>query len=357
MTTKSIEMGDSKTLRHYTIIKSQSQVATNVLLCFPGGGENMEDFLSFTNVADIDDTDTTIIVFQGQVSNNKFTWQNAFPWLKKGSIQNDIKFIDTVLSEEHLIDTNPNLFLTGKSDGAGFCMLYSNLSKYQSYIKGIFVCSGAYFGLVSAESNIGLYDSDNICKLDDNVDIQVPSNIVIPKKNISITILHGTSDEIMYYTGHEYRNQKAYYGSDSAWKEFDDSVVYDQKNQMVHSNTFTANIKEFVNVIIDINQLNENYQHVKHFTVNVGEYSALSCTNVDHTMSLNFITIQDQNHDWSGHIFSGPNSKLSNQANFQLDATYLLCQFFNWKLNYPPSYHNHVVDSTHTPPNFLKYSV
>lgn len=356
MTTKSIEMGDSKTWRHYTIIESQSKEATNVLLCFPGGGEIMGDFLSFTNVADIDDTDTTIIVFEGQVSNNTFTWQNAFPWLKKGSIQNDIEFIDTVLSEEHLIDTNPNLFLTGKSDGAGFCMLYSNLSKYQSDIKGIFVCSGAYFGLVNAESNIGLYDSDNTCELDDNVNIRVPSNIVIPKKNISITILHGTSDKIMSYMGQKYSNQKAYYGSDSAWKEVDGSIFYDQKSEMVQSNTFTANIKEFVNVIIDINQLNENYQFVKHFTVNVGEYSALSCTNVDHTMSLNFITIQDQDHDWSGHIFSGPHSNVSNQANFQLDATYLLCQFFNWKLNYPPTYHNHVIDSNAIPSNFLKYS-
>lgn len=230
------------------------------------------------------------------------------------------------------------------------------ISKYQYDIKGIFVCSGAYFGLVNAESNIGLYDSDNTCELDDNVNIRVPSNIVIPKKNISITILHGTSDKIMSYMGQKYSNLKAYYGSDSAWKEVDGSIFYDQKSEMVQSNTFTANIKEFVNVIIDINQLNENYQFVKYFTVNVGEYSALSCTNVDHTMSLNFITIQDQDHDWSGHIFSGPHSNVSNQANFQLDATYLLCQFFNWKLNYPPTYHNHVIDSTAIPSNFLKYS-
>lgn len=356
MTTKSIEIGGTQTTRNYTITTSQSTTATNILLCFPGGGETMDEFLSFTNVADIDITDTTIIVFEGQESNNKFTWQNAFPWLIKDSCQNDIEFIDTVLSKEYYLinSTNPNLFLTGKSDGAGFCMLYSNLSKYQSDIKGIFVCSGAYFGLKNA-FNIEEYDSNNICELnnDDNI-IRIPLNIVIPKKNISITILHGTSDSLMSYEGQPYCNQKAYERSSGRSGRSDIGVWHEVDSTLSQSksNTYTANIEAFVNVIIDKNQLNENKN-----TIDVSGYSTLSCTNINHTMSLNFITIYGQDHDWSGHIHSGPNSQVVNQANFQLDATYLLCQFFKWKLNYLPTYHNHVVNSTAVPSIFLKYSV
>jgi nanoRNase/pAp phosphatase (c-di-AMP/oligoRNAs hydrolase) len=56
--------------------------------------------------------------------------------------------------------TIPNLFLTGKSDGAGFAVLYSNLSKYKNKIKAIGICSNANFGL--GKNNIGPYDKNNI---------------------------------------------------------------------------------------------------------------------------------------------------------------------------------------------------
>ena len=42
---------------------------------------------------------------------------------------------------------------------------------------------------------------------------------------------------------------------------------------------------------------------------------------------LNFFTIDMQDHDWSGHPNSGPNS--NTPANFYLDATYLLIKFLN----------------------------
>jgi hypothetical protein len=52
-------------------------------------------------------------------------------------------------------------------------------------------------------------------------------------------------------------------------------------------------------------------------------------------MVLNAITI-NQNHDWSGHYKSGPDSDY--HRTFILDATYLLIKFFKLqKGNYVPT--------------------
>lgn len=307
-------------LRKYFIIPS-IQKSQNILLCFPGGSETIEKFVSFTNVDLIDNTDTTIIVFEGQYANNTYAWQNAFVWLKS-KFYNDVLFIDSVLEKENLISNNPNIFLTGKSDGAGFCILYSNLSRYLNLIKGIFVCSGAYFGL-DKSNNISTFNINNTItiNLDSNNSnsIIVPKNIVIPKQNISITIIHGTADKIMPYLGQNYTNDNAY-RDDSIWKKIDDKLS--KQNNKVSSNTYTANIPNFVDAIVNSNGL-KPYKFDSNNNYFINSYSK-SLTN------FNFIKINDQNHDWSGHDSSGPDS--TEQANKYLDATYLLCNFFNLKL-------------------------
>ena len=75
----------------------------NVLLCFPGGSESVSKFIDYTSFNYID---SPVIVFLGQQSINTYTWQNAFPWLYNNfnqdgvtiTYQNDVKFVDTVLS-------------------------------------------------------------------------------------------------------------------------------------------------------------------------------------------------------------------------------------------------------------------
>ena len=170
--------------RNYNIVIPKNKKITSVLLGFHGGGENPNEFLSYTDYAEINEC---VIIPEGQRSNNSLTWQNAFPWLINSSYENDVLFIDAILYNNFNKNGNQlsiqNIYLTGKSDGAGFAMLYSNLSKYSSYIKGIGVCSGAYFGLDSIDNFSTINDNDLFIG---NYNTKIPKNIIIPKKNIPI---------------------------------------------------------------------------------------------------------------------------------------------------------------------------
>jgi len=325
--------------RHYFIISS-IQKSQNILLCFPGGSETIKKFLSFTNIDLIDNNNTTIIVFEGQPANNTYAWQNAFVWLKN-NFQNDVLFIDTVLRYEKLISNNINIFLTGKSDGSGFCMLYSNLSSFSNYIKGIFACSGAYFGLNQLD-NISPFDIKNTITInssDNKNTIYVPKNIIIPKNNISITIMHGTADQVMPFNGKNYTNVNAY-RDNSIWNKIDN--ILSKQNNIVTSNTYTANIESFAKAIVDFNNLKLYKTNHRSDKYSIDSYRK-SLTN------FNLIKINFQNHDWSGHDNSGPNS--NDSQNKYLDATYLLSKFFNLDLkkDYKLIYKD-------IPDGFLKYN-
>jgi len=311
------------TKREYCVINLNNLVVNDkVLLCFPGGGQTIEDFCQYTQFSSISNT---VIVFLGQTSNNGVTFQNAFPWLyddknndKKNNDKtnnNDVLFVDSVLNSL-FSNKMPNLFLTGKSDGAGFAMLYSNLSKYNTYIKGICVCSGAYFGL-NSQYNIGIYNSEN-SYINSNNGMIVPYNIVIPKKNIPVFIFHGTNDQIAYYNGANYVNQKAYDSKDSLWKTIDTTV--NPGSRPITTNTYTTNIPNFVTSIITNNNLTQYYSGSN------SDYSWSSYKNGETECVLNFITINGQGHCWSGHIEQTiPASYYP--SNFYLDSTYLFIKF------------------------------
>lgn len=311
--------------RNYNIIIPKNKRITSILLGFHGGGENQDEFLSYTNYAEINEC---VIAPEGQRSNNSLTWQNAFPWLINSSYENDVLFIDTILYNHFNVNENQlsieNIYLTGKSDGAGFAMLFSNLSKYSSYIKGIGVCSGAYFGLDSI-TNFGAVDENNL--FIGNYNTKIPKNIVIPKKYIPITIFHGTGDQVMPFKGANYVNKNAY-KSDSLWNKIDTTV--NMIESKVSSNTWTANNHNFVGYIVFTNNLkliNSN---------RVGtEYISNVYSSTTNDMILNYIIISEQNHCWSGHKNSGPDSSESN--NFYLDATYLITKFFNIGKDYIPT--------------------
>jgi len=281
----------------------------NVLLCFPGGGESMFSFLNYTN---FDKIDSRVIIFEGQKSGNKYTFQNAFPWVFSNFIQNDIYFVDSVIKD--LLKYKlfpPKLFLTGKSDGAGFAVLYANISFYKKHIKAIGLCSAAHFGTKSI-NNIGYYGHIN--KTSNGVII--PYNIILPP-NISIFIMHGTNDQVMPYNGQHYKNKHAYrlgIENMTIWPKIDPNM----------DNTYTPNIYNYVNLIID-SMTNSMTDDIKYSKKNY------SCQIISkNKLHLNFITINGQNHCWSGHTNSGPES--NDAPNMNLDATYLLSLFFRLKL-------------------------
>lgn len=331
--------------------------AKNILLCFPGGGETVSEFINYTNFKSIA---STVIAFNGQSTNNKYSFQNVYPWIEKSIAQNDILTIDSVLSNLYNNKIPQNIFLTGKSDGGGFCILYANLSKYKSKIKGIGICSSAHFGKDSI-SNIGIYCKNNsyllkiiptivniyddvlsinkpITIITKNDDSNIPYNIITPPSNISIFIMHGTADTVMPYEGQLYNNSLAKLkASISIWPEIDRCL----------NNTYTVNFPSYTNAIIkQLGTLSEC-----HYVPNSTTYSYFSASNLAGNV-INSITIVGQDHCWSGHINSGPNSSITNTANFQLDATYLLTLFFNLDLG---NYTNSSMPNTYkTIPSNLK---
>jgi len=308
--------------RYYTIfnIKKSLILGTPVLLCFHGGGETSNDMINYTQFNLIGNT---VIFFQGQKSANTCSWQNAFPWLYKSFLQNDVLFVDSVLQQIYK-NNIPNVFLTGKSDGAGFCALYSNLSTYKDIIKGIGFCSGAHFGLNNT-TNITEFDINN-CYADNN--IFIPYNIVTPLKNISVFNIHGSADTTMPYDGEMYTDQNAYDAKKSTiWTEIDPSIH--KTNGTVYTNTYTSNIKSYVENIQNFNNLTQTYSSSNK------EYFWNSYNN-DNNIVLNSVEIIGEKHSWSGHPHSGSSS--SSPSNFYLDATYLLILFFGLDIgNYTPS--------------------
>jgi len=315
----SIQINGSK--REYVIMNMQINI-TNVLLCFPGGGEDLNEFILYTQ---FDKIKTPIIVFLGQPSKNTYSFQNSFPWLYKFEYQNDVSFVDTVINK-HCVNVK-HIYLTGKSDGAGFTILYANLSIYKKYIKAIGICSDAHFGL-NSKDNIGIYSSFNSFKGKNG--IIIPYNIILPPQNVSLFIMHGTRDTIMPYYGNHYINSKAIMSREKTlWKTIDPSVNGPPEHSKSISNTYNPNINEYVE------KMKTTYQFKKINIIDDPKYSLYSYNNKKNNV-INFITINGQNHCWSGHYNSGPDSNKS--ENFYLDATYLLILFFELDIgNYIPT--------------------
>jgi poly(3-hydroxybutyrate) depolymerase len=314
---ESIKINNS--VRRYLLINFNHISSDNILLCFPGGSENMFTFLNYTN---FDKIGGRVIIFEGQSAGNKYTFQNAFPWMFK-TMQNDIYFVDKIVGDIINYDLqhrqiSPKLFLTGKSDGGGFTILYANLSLHKNHIKAIGICSAAHFG-INDINNIQPYNRQNYI----NNGVVIPYNIILPP-DISIFIMHGTHDQIMPYNGQLYANSLALKLANlplqnpkkTIWKKIDNSL----------KNTYTPNIQSYVNKIIKLtkNEVTKNNYY--------------SCqTAAKYNSYVNFITIFNQNHCWSGHSNSGPDS--NNIYNMHLDATYLLTLFFKLDIgNYKPTF-------------------
>lgn len=305
-------------IRRYLLINFNHISSDNILLCFPGGSESMFTFLNYTN---FDKIGGRVIIFEGQSAGNKYTFQNAFPWMFK-TIQNDINFVDMVVGNIIRDDINngkksPKLFLTGKSDGGGFTILYANASLYKNNIKAIGICSAAHFG-INGVNNIQSYSKQNYI----NNGVVIPYDIILPP-DISIFIMHGTHDQVMPYNGQQYKNSLALKLANlplqnpkkTIWEKIDKSL----------KNTYTVNIQSYVNKITNMSPIKETKSNY------------YSCqTAAKYNSYVNFITVFNQNHCWSGHSNSGPDS--GDISNMHLDATYLLTLFFKLGIgNYTPT--------------------
>ena len=332
--------------RYYTTINIdlENPDTSSLLLCFPGRTETDTNFISFTELNQIG---SSVIVFLGQPCTDTVSFQNAFPWIYNNSNppkigQNDVSFADKVLDTIYGTNIPTNIFLTGKSDGAGFCVLYSQLSSHQSNIKAIGLASSAHFGLDSS-ANIGTYSSDPQYSQQLFNGIIIPKNIIIPGNNVSVFIMHGTGDTVMPYNGQNYISSKAYEGSsNSIWSTIDPSL--NEVGDQIISNTYTTDFPTYISRIQTINNLttiSPSYSN--------SQYSWNYSTNAGGNIVLNSIIITDQNHDWSGHQYSGPGSQTTTGPNYYLDATYLFSLFFKLNLG------NYTTNLSTVPANLKAY--
>jgi poly(3-hydroxybutyrate) depolymerase len=328
--------------RYYTIVNPNliNNALTNILLCFPGGGQTDLQFIQNTRFSTI--TNLCIISFLGQDSINGNTFQNAFPWLHKNSYQNDVQFVDSVLAANFGINIPHNIFLTGMSDGAGFAILYAWLSGYKNNIRGIGICSEAHFGL-NSKTNYGVYDIRNSFVGTNNTII--PYNIILPPSNISLFVMHGSADKTMPYNGQQYMNSNALNALDKTlWKTIDPSVSASPLNGNTHTAVIFQSHTGYYNSVVT----NNNLTKIRTTNPKNSNYYRYVYHNTTNNVVMNLITVNGQDHSWSGHSGLGRNS--TNSANLYLDATHLILRFFNLTTDYK------AVKNTTVPKHLLKYN-
>jgi len=252
-----------------------------VLFVFHGGGESPQEIMEYTGFFLIN---ALVIAPFGQPSYNGHSWQNAFPWMFQPDVS-DVSFVQQIIQEipESINGVEIDrecIFATGKSDGAGFTIYLATHTTIQ--LRAIAVCSSALFCLDSG-SDFG----------------------PLLRRNPTIPVLavHGTEDSIMPYEGQKFENSAAlehcFVGK---WHTIDPSC---QK-------TFSANIFNYWRFWGGGNPLEEgfiNNQPVFYWENNI------------------HIRIVGGDHDWAGHINSGPNS--DSTSNLSFDATAAICKFFN----------------------------
>ena len=354
LTLKTLTVNEKNRTFGYLNITNNT-TSNSVLLGFPAGGQNICQFLICTGLSSIS---IPIIVFQGQQSNNFSAWQNAFPWCFE-NVQNDVQYVDAALNYIYGNNIPSNIFLTGLSDGGGFCVLYSNLSNYKNNIKGIAICSSAHYGL-NSETNIGSYNSNNIyVNTSNSYNTIIPKNILLPPPNIPLLIMHGTADTVMPIKGQNCTttNNSLYSSAAqsinsspnySLWNEIDTTVT----SANTSNNTYTVNFPSYISNIVTLNNLtlfsNKPYPLISTCgsSTNPCNFNTQVYNNSSNTV-LNFIVITGQGHQWAGHTCTNVNPSA---ANNYLDATYLVLNFFNLSTTgYTPI-------TTVLPPNFLTYN-
>jgi predicted esterase len=307
-----------------------------IILLFHGNGEEIYNTtpptLGILNYTELYSVNALIIAFQGQPDKTLLTsWQTCFPVMIENPLD-DVAFVNQVVStlpneiagENYNVKINKNkIFAIGKSDGAGFA-LYLSIKNPQLKIKALGLCSGTYLALNNS-INFGNITNQNFI---------LPENCSIP-----LLEFHGTGDQVMPYSGTNYLTSAAINpeGNPYNWINIDPDLVianyfeppeFDQY-YVKSSNTYTANILAYW---INWSKKNQN----KCFKlINYGNNLLFQWYNKSHCSKKKsnpvvHVQITNQNHDWSGHLYSGPDS--DSVYNATLDATVIVCHFL--KIDY-----------------------
>lgn len=272
-----------------------------IVLLFHGGGESVYDKKGkgVLNYTEFYNTESFCIAPKGQKSNNGHSWLNAYPWLKKEP-QNDVEFVENIIETlkksnlRKFIDFN-RIYASGKSDGAGFC-LYLNKHSNTIDLTKIGICSGAYFTKDSVK----------------------PENKDITMNETPILEIHGTKDQVMPYKGQHFVNPHAIKKAEY-WKKKDSTL----------KNTYTFDVFPYLKHIAE--NINKSTKHKE--SKFKGKSHIHNFTDKNNKDVLIHIKVEGQNHCWSGHNKSGPDS--SKPENHYFDATEEICKFFDIK--YKPS--------------------
>src|ERR1700761_312679 len=255
-----------------------------VIFAFHGGGERLHEengkgFLDFTALAELH---ALIIAPVGNASNNGHSWINAFPWMKPDP-ENDLDLpaalIDQVASQAGPKTDFHRIYAVGKSDGAGMAMALACHRDPRVNLAGVALVSGAYFGLSSA-TNFGRADHQ----------------ICLPDAPIRMMIMHGTSDQVMPYSGENFLNPKALRHADEYWTTIDPAAGG------ASSETFTADIARYVAT------MSSQAFHCTGFDARPLGASSTLAEGIKCDAPFHVITIKGGNHVWPGHPLSGPDS-------------------------------------------------
>ena len=292
-----------------------------VVLVYHGGGENAKDILIYSKLGNLA---AVVISLQGQKSNNKFSWMNAFPWLKASSEgrlpRDDVRFTELVLGQVNgrlLKDLGDRgrldwsrIYATGKSDGGGmavFLAAHHELRKFD--VRAIAPISGAYFGVKQK------YDTQDYILPPNADDYRA---IVLAKEYIPLLEMHGTKDRVMPYRNKGRSYLESRYGQDaldrsekpgsfSFWSKahgFDPKVAY------------TADIPSYWETWAE--KVNGAQLAAQRFW-NSPDFK-LYVYLKDQTRPLQHIEVVGGGHEWFGHA--------GDAASRTIDATMVIANFF-----------------------------
>lgn len=284
-----------------------------IVFGFHGGGERLHDesgsgFLDFTDLSALH---ALVIVPVGNVSNNGHSWINAFPWMKPQP-ENDLLLPAALINWIALRPDLPRadlrrVYALGKSDGAGMSMALACHHDPRVNLVGVALVSGAYFGLESA-TNFGREDHE----------------ICLPKFPLRMMMVHGTSDQVMPYSGQNFLNPKALAHADDYWTSIDPTASAAPPS----SQTYTADIARYVETLLS------RVFHCAGFDERPFGSATTLAVGRECDAPFHVLTVRGGNHVWPGHPMSGPDS--GQDPNMDFDATAEIARFFSIPMSVIP---------------------
>lgn len=286
-----------------------------VVIAYHGGGEDSETLMEYSDMGKLS---CVVIAPLGQPSDNIRSWLNAFPWLHNPP-RNDAAFTNAILQDvAKLFPLDMSrIYVTGKSDGGGMASFaVRNRYLLTFNIRGVCIVSGAFFGI----TNIFGYSEYSFPASAQNY---MP--IGIPATPIPILDLHGTSDTVMPYHGQFFNVVKATEGFDQPGRFWGNAQGFLTKD------AYTADLPALYSAWSGgPNQTAQNPESQR-FTYSVTEQAFLYEWSSPNLARVQHVEVVGGEHCWYGH--PTPENNCSSGPNLQVDATYILAQYFQIPLH------------------------